>query len=303
MTGFTEIQEIQEKQTNRGASSEARDDGENSHEGLFGIFDSPAQEVNHSREIFSPPTPAPENSLAEEIGTDIIEPVPLSPENDKGEEAARPQTLGKFIQEAAAYNLAALEQRDEHKTDGKEWHIAMFHFVRRLKDHPQLHFLSADDALRKVLPYIEEWDDVAREEHCVVSREEEFVRAWKKVRFGESDNPLQKALELARAKPLKLCRKLARSDRYATLVSLAFHLQLLVGIDEVIQLPCELLAAVLGCSKNAVSTWREFAIEDGFLELVRQHAFSATQRHATDFRFRLGRVDSTTLAEKRDEAR
>jgi hypothetical protein len=69
-------------------------------------------------------------------------------------------------------------------------------------------------------------------------------------------------------------------------VSLAGWLQVTMG-DRPILFPCKKVAEVLGVSAMSVSRYRQLAIRDGHLRLVREHSMG--KQLATEFRFAVSR--------------
>ncbi len=118
----------------------------------------------------------------------------------------------------------------------------------------------------------EEWFGISRDE-----AKTEFLTLWAKFRHPVGQSPLEAALMLARRQSLGLspevCQRRGietardRPDGYLLFVSLAGHLQTILG-GQPIYLPQEVLAKLLRVSARTISSWRSWAVEDGYLVQV-----------------------------------
>lgn len=202
------------------------------------------------------------------------------PESDA--DGTTPMTLVAAIS-AAADHTAALAVSST-RFDGDHELGVVFGFVRRLKGRAELRELDAETALltierelashrsslSEVIQF--DWGDDA---------EAAFLRFWEEVRFPGNTDPLTEAAEWARRFPVAVQRK--RPKRFGEFVSIAAWLQLLVGDHGMILLPVELVADLLSVEPRTVGTYRNCAVEDGYLTVLRHHAHAA--RRATGFRF------------------
>lgn len=126
----------------------------------------------------------------------------------------------------------------------------------------------------------------------------EFIDVWTKSRFKPGHDPLEQAIDAARQlRLLPNAETMAkRPDDYARFISIAGHLQVVMG-DQPIFLPCRKLAAKMGVSDMTVSRYRRWAVEDGFLQTVKHAQFrSGGRSDATEFRFAVDRFKA--LAER-----
>jgi hypothetical protein len=173
--------------------------------------------------------------------------------------------------------------------------------VRRCKAHPALWRLSPKAAFKRIEGIFRRWRRDRRKQgddwlHWLgVGREDaevDFLACWDKIRFLPGLDPLECAVELAGRKPLALKPEIEarRSAGYPRFVSVAGWLQVAMR-DRPIQLPVEALAQHLRCEPMTISRYRQWAIEDSYLQLVKAHEFRGKGRpgRATEFRFAVGK--------------
>ena len=119
----------------------------------------------------------------------------------------------------------------------------------------------------------------------------EFVCNWDSVRYRLGETPLTNALAKAEEMPLQPNRASKHPgflQRYSRFIGLAGWLQVTMG-DRPILLPVERLAEILSVRPMTISRYREIAVKDGFLRVVREHA--AVKGRATEFRFDVSRFN------------
>jgi hypothetical protein len=126
----------------------------------------------------------------------------------------------------------------------------------------------------------------AWEHYFVLSKEDaqvEFMGCWEKVRFVPGWDPLDQAIE--QAKKMQLIPPTDRTVGYQNFVSIAGWLQVTMG-NRNIMLPCEKMSEHLNCTPMTISRYRRWAVEDGLVQMVKEHRFkSAGGGEATEFRF------------------
>ena len=171
---------------------------------------------------------------------------------------------------------------------------AFFVFVRMCKGY-WLEGKTGESAFDEVEPVIRKlggWPPSFGDEE--IDGEEaytEFVTLWDKVRYRPDETPLTNAAAKAKAYPLSTRRSTEkrRLPGYNRFVSLAGWLQVSMG-DKPIMLPCRACAEVLKTTPRMVSLWRQWAIEDEFLVVIKSHAYHPNGKsEATVFRFDVGR--------------
>lgn len=132
--------------------------------------------------------------------------------------------------------------------------------------------------------WTEVFDWVGSDEDACV----DFLTCWDAVRFVPGYGCLTAALDLAKkaatAYPLDLPKR--RSSGYPLFIWLSACLQQLRG-DVPILLPCHKLDKLLECSPQTVAQYRKWAVQDGFLSILKEHTYSVKLRcgEATEFRF------------------
>jgi len=171
---------------------------------------------------------------------------------------------------------------------------AFFVFVRMCKGYwPE--GKKADAAFDEVAPIVKKlggWPpSFGNEEIDGEEAYAEFVTLWDKVRYRPDETPLTNAAVKAKAYPLGTLR--STKDRplpgYDRFVSLAGWLQVSMG-DKPIMLPCRACAEILHTTARTVSSWRQWAVEDGFLKIQQEHRYHpGGESEATVFRFAVNR--------------
>lgn len=165
------------------------------------------------------------------------------------------------------------------KCDNVKYDQQQFFLVRQLRSYfPQN--TTAEDAFAQVLPILQKWPNFDAETAMAY-----LVDTWGKIRFRETQTPLEQAAARAARTPLVTPRgQRFNAPTYDRFVSIAGWLQVLMG-DKDILLPCGKTADLMKTTKNMVSIWRRWAIEDGYLVLVEQHKFNTDTKFASKFRF------------------
>lgn len=184
----------------------------------------------------------------------------------------------------------AYRNRYDFEGETEEWQSPLFPFVRVVKGHPELIGLRSKTALEIVERTMRGWMGKAKGDpwdgYFELEKEDaqvEFMACWEKVRFVPGWEPLNQAIE--RAKKMQLVPRNERTDGYQNFVSIAGWLQVTMG-DRNIMLPCEKLGEHLGCTPMTISRYRQWAVQDGLLSLVKGHRFKAGGGgEATEFRF------------------
>jgi len=119
-------------------------------------------------------------------------------------------------------------------------------------------------------------------------RRDKWCEKWDSVKFAIGETPLEMAYRKAIERPLTTERsKKRKRASYDRFVSLAAWLQKSVGQHQTILLPCRDVAEVMHTDKCMVSIWRKWAIQDGYLSVVKAHRMGDGM--ATEFSFDLGR--------------
>ena len=132
------------------------------------------------------------------------------------------------------------------------------------------------------------------ERYCDVSREDahlEILDAWDQIKRLPGLAALENALEFARRRPLGTNDenwKKRPHKKYHAFLSMCGWLQVIVGEDRPIAVPCREFAEHLGISAMNVSRLRKWAVEDGYMRQTTSHVFNgpnAENNKATVFRF------------------
>lgn len=162
------------------------------------------------------------------------------------------------------------------------WMSPVFPFVRYAKAHPAITDLPADQAWRAVRTVVLGWrkkePDYWWEAHFCVTEEDaevEFLHWWDNLRSLPNADPLEYALQLADATPLRLLKEVVakRSKKYPRFVSFAFHLQRNIGPRTPIFLPIVRIGLLLGVEPMTISRYRKWADQDGYLRKVKPAAY------------------------------
>jgi hypothetical protein len=200
------------------------------------------------------------------------------------------------ITEIGRLNLS----RQENYKGQDGFRTPLWEFVRTLKAMKTLAELTSGDALKSVENSMAAqgltWGLCANFSKDDLAPEEEFCHLWDSIKFPIGEGPLSVAIRQADALPVHLAHDF-RGDAYTRFVSVAYHLQLLVG-DRPILLPCRPLADLLGTSAQTISMRRGFAEKDKFLVRHKEHKFRpGAGSKATEFRFDVSRFNQETRAE------
>ncbi len=223
--------------------------------------------------------------------------------------------LGTAMVDAYQANKEEVEERNSQE----EWKSCLLRFARALKGHPELSSLKP----AKVLGLVEahlcswtkgwaakgsqppygrsskgdnwlEWFGIERADARV-----EFVELWQKIRFVPGSGPLEQARDANRKCRLLLPDsardirplddpKLRSEKDYEFFVGLAGWLQVTLG-DKDMGMSCRAVGLVMGVSPMTISRFTRWAIEDGYVRHVRQHAFRSSGRSlAAEYRFNTG---------------
>lgn len=236
--------------------------------------------------------------------------------HDKGEWFAEAvaNPLPDFMCLAWQYNQRELEG------DGA-WHTPLFNFTWLLRGHPTMeqNLSKPNEALKIVEMFLRDWtrhsirkgttpphgihDGDGWMEWFGIERDEaraEFVDVWEKSRYLPGSDPLKQARDANVRCRLTVCERVAakrpiaaddetQGKDYQAFIGIAGHLQVAMGAAN-ITLPCGKLGAVMGVSKMTISRYRRWAIDDGYIVVMRDHKFRSNGKgDATEFRFNVDR--------------
>jgi hypothetical protein len=191
--------------------------------------------------------------------------------------------------------------------DSGKWESALWPFTRLLKGHADLMLMDGWDAIAVVehalfgcscmepgrrihanhwYEIYERLGDLNWGEPINFDDDEEarmvFVAEWEAVRHPYGWAPLDVAIERAARYPLLLPK--TTTEGYIRFVSIAAWLQYTMG-DRPVLLPVEKLARRLNVSMMAISRYRQKAVRDGYIILVRPHVHRPGGKgSATEFR-------------------
>ncbi|QJW93119.1 hypothetical protein [Frigoriglobus tundricola] len=116
-----------------------------------------------------------------------------------------------------------------------------------------------------------------------------FLNAWKKIKTLPGEDVLTAAARMADRFTL-LIDKVEQEQAtagYKRFISFCGHLCVGLGTDR-IKLPCREVGAALGVQPKTVSCYRQLALEQGYLVLLKRHNHVPNGRgEATLFRFRV----------------
>jgi len=160
------------------------------------------------------------------------------------------------------------------------WSTPTFQFARLMKAYPAFTKLSAEQALQEIDWSLTPWQD---DDDVRLG----FLLQWTKVRFIPGWSPLEWALEMTdeiRLIPPR-CENGA-FEKYSRFVSMAGWLQVLRQ-KKPIFLPVVEISEIFDCRPNTVSDWRQLAVRDGYIKMVRKHNVKA--KKATHFRFEMSK--------------
>ena len=201
-------------------------------------------------------------------------------------------TLSDAIHEIRSY----LRKQDTEESSDTGYRTRLWDFVRMLRGHPELRDLKAREALAAICDAVERhceddedpWFDFLK---LSEDDETEFLTTWDKVRFPPGVDLLEAATERAELQPLvpESCRT-RRNGKYEQFISLAGHLQNLIGPKVNICLPCEKIAEILDVDPSMVSRYRQLALADEYIEEMVPYQWSSSGTgKATEFRFQIDR--------------
>lgn len=186
----------------------------------------------------------------------------------------------------ATYLIAAMFQAQQLHTQRDEneqaWQTPAWDFGRFAKAHPDLFDLNENEALHSVKSILggEFW--VKHLHMDVADGEMAFDNIWVSCRAVPGYDPVTVAIMEA--------RKAAGSDDdgpmgYQNFLMVARSLQRQLN-GSPFMLPCHKLAPLLNCKPMTISRYRQKAIRDGHLKIVKEHSFrSAAKGEATEFEF------------------
>jgi hypothetical protein len=194
----------------------------------------------------------------------------------------------------AEYLSALYEYREPYPVRMyPEWQSPMWEFARLAKAHPSIGMLSGSEAADVIEKHMKGWprpgesesiwEDLFPDAGGAEDVLSDFMHSWDRVRFLPGTDPLGNALRKAEACPLQ--PPIRRGEGFARFISLAGWLQ--VFPDGPIMLPVEKLGKLLGVEPRTISRYRQWAVEDGLLQLVKPH--DRPNGRATEFRFAVDR--------------
>jgi hypothetical protein len=187
--------------------------------------------------------------------------------------------LSHYLWAAVLQAKALHELRD---ADEQNWQTPAWDFGRFAKAHPDLLERDENEALRMVKSTIGSkfW-----EQHLdmdTADAEMAFDSIWVQCRAVPGYDPVTIAILEA--------RKAAGDENggpagYAAFLKVARSLKTQLK-DTPFMLPCHKLAPLLGCKPMTISRYRQKAIRDGHLKIVKEHSYRSTAKgEATEFVF------------------
>ena len=246
-----------------------------------------------------------ERLRAKAVSADAARPTPC-PNGAKREPTEEPQqaTVSKPAEKVELplhlplweYIIWALEVNSswefDREMDGEDF-SPLWYFVRALKGHPAFIWLEPPTAWLKLQQALG-GDEKSDEVWCQYSADDletiqvAFLDSWAKVQCPLGD-PLNNAALLAHHLPMRLAPETAerRSHGYPRFVSMAGWLQVHAGCNPIF-LPVERVGELLGVTPRTVSTYRQWAVEDGYLKRLTAPA-KGPGRPADRFRFNVKR--------------
>jgi hypothetical protein len=181
---------------------------------------------------------------------------------------------------------AVFQAKDLHELrddDEQSWQTPAWDFGRFAKAHPALLNLDENEALLLVKRTIGSkfWEDQL--EMDPADAEMAFDNIWVQCRAVPGYDPVTIAILEA--------RKAAGQGStegpvgYTTFLEVARSLKRQLK-ETPFMLPCHKLAPMLGCKPMTISRYRQKAIRDGYLKIVKVHSFrSVSKGEATEFLF------------------
>ena len=212
---------------------------------------------------------------------------------DPDDRSVRSMDLG----EAIKYSRRYLEDKKSEESSNTGFRTRMWDFVRLLRGCPELADLNPRDAFTSICsaaqvfcPKNEDpWKDGLKFSD---EDEIEFLTTWSKVKYAAGVDHLEEAVSKADSQPLiPETNRSRRNHDYEKFISIAAHLQTLVGPETNILLPLEKLAKHFGeegVTPSWISRLRQLAVLDGYLEEKEHYQWSSSGGgKATEFRFRI----------------
>jgi len=204
----------------------------------------------------------------------------------------------------------AREQAEARAGDYSQWQTPTFDVVYLLRGHdgyrphlenPQAALKLFDSIIRKFNADVdtpwEQWLEVDEDEGKA-----DFVDQWCHCRYMVGDSPLAVAIDAARRVRLKLaddvhaarvCDTEHESAKdYEFFISVVGYLQTAMG-NRSISISCRFFGQALGVSRQTISRYRRWALEDRYIRCTKRFSFHssrpANQNTADEFRFDVSR--------------
>jgi hypothetical protein len=172
---------------------------------------------------------------------------------------------------------------DSPESTKENWHTRAWDFGRFAKSHPALFNLDTDHALHMVKRTIggkfwKEYFDMD-----LADAEMAFDHVWTTCRTVPGYDPL--VIAVLRAKQTLKMDDGGQPAGYTTFLDVARSLKHQQG-DTPFMLPCHKLAPELECTPITISRYRQRAIREGYLKVVKDHKYrSSGKGEATEFMF------------------
>ncbi len=198
--------------------------------------------------------------------------------------------------EAIKYSRRHLEDHKADEPSSAGYRTRLWEFVRMLRGHPDLRNLDARNALAAICGAVQKFcfrDEDPWFDWLQFSEDDEveFLTTWGKVSFPNGVDLLKEAVDRAKVRPLiPESGRTRRNEKYEEFVSVAGHLQNLLGPEVNICLPCEKFAEIIQVDPGMISRYRDLAKMDGYIEeMVPYHWSSSGKGKATEFQFDVDR--------------
>jgi len=188
------------------------------------------------------------------------------------------------------------EPESDCRTDGLGWHSPLWQVVRAAKSHPLLRNLDGYQAWR-IVSRVMDVDELL-EADSRLADETDVATAWAdahdRIRYLPGQTLLERALEFANANPVAGPRD--RGPFYARFLDLlAGYVRLRQTDDPVnkhqwdlVAVPVQRWAEILGVQPNTMSAWRRWATEDGILVPHTPHSHAS--KRAAQYTVSLNRL-------------
>ena len=188
--------------------------------------------------------------------------------------------LDIFLPWAVAENRAWYKARE---VQGGEWADNIFHFIRLCRYHVELFALDAETAADRVEDVLAQrfrhkigdrdvWEAVFEDVADGYSADpswESFVEQWGKIRSSVTDDPLKLAGVLANEQPISLASAGARRrPAVDAFLSIAGHLQGILGPGKPIALPVERIGEMIGVTRQRAGFIRNRLVRAEILKPV-----------------------------------